>query len=96
MDSHSLFATEAFVSGLHGGCALSRIPFAPILVLQQVPPSTAPARRDTRQIKARTLRAPATLSTFPYCNDSPDFDFSRNLYQLRRTRVRRHKGIYAN
>ena len=38
MDSNSLFATQTFVWGLQGMCTLQRIPFAPNLVLQQVPP----------------------------------------------------------
>lgn len=38
MDSNSLFTTQTFVWGLQGICTLQRIPFAPNLVLQQVPP----------------------------------------------------------
>ena len=38
MDSNSLFATQTFVWGLQGMCTLQSIPFAPNLVLQQVPP----------------------------------------------------------
>ena len=38
MDSNSLFAADTFAWGLQGMCQLHRIPFAPGLVLQQLPP----------------------------------------------------------
>ena len=45
-------ATETFLWGLQGMCHLQRIPFAPNLVLQQVPP---PYRLESMQLAAQSL-----------------------------------------
>jgi ATP-binding cassette, subfamily B, bacterial HlyB/CyaB len=38
LDSTLLFSSESYAWGLHGICQLHRIPFAPQVVLQQIPP----------------------------------------------------------
>lgn len=70
MDGNLLFTTDTFTWGLEGICRVQRTPFAPDLLLQQMPPpyDVAAFERAARALGIRAGRraaSPANLATLP-------------------------------